>query len=125
MAATGEDIDITDTADHTDPSVGDDDDDESNTTQPFTPAAASTPYQPPGASAGPYHGGEAHELSQFSPERTGQDTDPLLAGDELDQRLQRTRQASAWADLTEMYHKRTKMPFRLTIKRTNKETPGC
>ena len=42
-------------------------------------------------------------MSQFPQEQSGQDTEPLLAGDALDQRLQQTRQRSAWADLTEMY----------------------
>ena len=65
--------------------TGDDDDDEEeevNTTQPFTPGAASTPYQPQGAStpaAGPYHGGEEHKKSEFGPEQSGMDeTTPLL-----------------------------------------------
>ena len=80
-----------------------DDEEESNTTQPFTPGAASTPYQPSGASAGSYHGGEEHEMSQLPPEQIGQDTDPLLKGDELDQRLQERGQTSPWADLTTMY----------------------
>ena len=70
MSESGEVIDITET----DTNV--DDNDASNTTQPFTPGAASTPVQPQGASAGPYHGGEAHEMSQFPQEQRGQDTDP-------------------------------------------------
>ena len=44
----------------------DDDEEETNTTQPFTPGAASTPYQPQGATAGPYHDGEAHEMRNFN-----------------------------------------------------------
>ena len=35
-------------------------------TQPFTPGVASTPYQPQGATAGPYHGGEANEMSNLN-----------------------------------------------------------
>ena len=87
MASPWEDTDLDD-IDIPDSSVDDDDDDnECNTTQPFTPGASSTPYQPPGASEGPYHGGEEHEMSQLPQEQSGQDTDPLLTGDELDQRL--------------------------------------
>ena len=119
MASPWEDIDITDTADPTDPAV--DDDDESNTTQPFTPGAASTPYQPPGASEGQYHGGEEHEMSQLPQEQSGQDTDPLLAGDELDQRLQRTHQDSPWADLTEMYPQANKDALEVSYQ---KDRPG-
>ena len=44
----------------------DDDGEETNTTQPFTPGAASTPSQPPGAASGPYHGGESHEMTNFN-----------------------------------------------------------
>ena len=62
---------------------GDDDDDEEeevNTTQPFTRGAASTPYQPQGATAGPYHGGEEHKLSEFGDEQSAiSDTTLLLA----------------------------------------------
>ena len=63
---------------------GDDDDDEeeeeTNTTQPFTPGAASTPAQPPGAPADPYHGGESHEMTNFGPEESGiSETTPLLS----------------------------------------------
>ena len=62
---------------------GDDDDDEEeevNTTQLFTPGASSTPYQPQGAAAGPYHGGEEHEMAEFGPEQSGiSDTTPLLS----------------------------------------------
>ena len=119
MTTPGEDIDITDTADHTDPTVGDDDDDESNTTQPFTPGAASTPYQP----QGPYHGGEEHEMSQLPQEQSGQDTDPLLTGDELDQRLQRTRQGSAWADLTEMYPQANKAALEVDYQKDKQGNP--
>ena len=119
MATPGQDIDITDTADHTDPAVGDDDDDESNTTQPFTPGAASTPYQP----QGPYHGGEEHEMSQLPQEQSGQDTDPLLTGDELDQRLQQTRQGSAWADLTEMYPQANKEALEVDYQKDKQGNP--
>ena len=42
----------------------DDDGNDDNTTQPFTPGAASTPYQP----QGPYHDGEATEMSNFNPD---------------------------------------------------------
>ena len=63
--------------------LGDDDDDdeeETNTTQPFQPGAASTPAQPPGAPAGPYHGGESHEMTDFGPEESGASaTTPLLS----------------------------------------------
>ena len=123
MASPWEDIDITDTADHTDPAVHDDDDDKSNTTQPFTPGAASTPYQPPGASEGPYHGGEEHEMSQLPQEQSGQDTDPLLTGDELDQRLQQTRQGSAWADLTEMYPQASKYAIQVDYQKDKQGNP--
>ena len=75
----------------------DDDDEEVDTTRPFQPGAAITPY----------HGGEEHEMSHLPQEQSGQDgtrdIDPLLEGDELDQRLQQTNQASPWRDLTEMY----------------------
>ena len=77
---------------------GDDDDgeeEEVNTTQPFSPGAASTPYQPPGAASGPYHGGEAHEMSNLGPEQSGiSDTTPLLTQD------QRER---AWNTTTTFY----------------------
>ena len=118
MASPWEDTDITDTADHTDP-PGHDDDDESNTTQPFTPEATSTPYQPPG----PYHGGEEHEMSQLPQEQSGQDTDPLLTGDELDQRLQQTRQGSAWADLLEMYPQANKDALQVDYQKDKQGNP--
>ena len=111
MASPWEDTDIPDTADPTDPSV--DDDDESNTTQPFTPGASSTPY----------HGGEAHEMSQFPQEQSGQDTDPLLTGDELDQRLQQTRQGSAWADLLEMYPQANKDALQVDYQKDKQGNP--
>ena len=110
MASPWEDTDIPDTADPTDPSV---DDDESNTTQPFTP----------GASEGPYHGGEAHEMAQFPQEQSGQDTDPLLTGDELDQRLQQTRQGSAWADLLEMYPQANKEALEVGYQKDKQGNP--
>ena len=122
MASPWEDTDIPDTADPTDPSV-DNDDDESNTTQPFTPGASSTPYQPPGASEGPYHGGEEHEMSQLPQEQSGQDTDPLLTGDELDQRLQQTRQGSAWADLLEMYPQANKHALQVEYQKDKQGNP--
>ena len=111
-----EDTDVPDTADPTDPSV---DDDESNTTQPFTPGASSTPYQP----QGPYHGGEEHEMSQLPQEQSGQDTDPLLTGDELDQRLQQTRQGSAWADLLEMYPQANKDALQVDYQKDKQGNP--
>ena len=50
-------------------------DEEGNMTQPFQPQAALTL----GAAAGPYHGGEGHEMQDFDPEQSGMsDTDPLL-----------------------------------------------
>ena len=45
----------------------DDDDDDPETTQPFTPRAASTPHQP----GGPYHPDEEHEMSTFPTEDSG------------------------------------------------------
>ena len=71
----------------------DDDEEEGNTTQPFEPGASSTPY----------HGGEAHEMSQLPQEQSGQDTDPLLESDALAQRLQQTSQDSPWADLDTIF----------------------
>ena len=60
----------------------DDDDDEGvnpDTTKPFQPSAASTPYQPQGAASDPYHGGEEHEMSNLGPEQSGMgEKDPLL-----------------------------------------------
>ena len=112
MASPWEDTDITDTADHTDP-PGHDDDDESNTTQPFTPEATSTPY----------HGGEEHEMSQLPQEQSGQDTDPQLTGDELDQRLQQTRQGSAWADLLEMYPQANKEALQADYQKDKQGNP--
>ena len=50
----------------------DDYEEEVNTTQPFTPGASSTPYQP----QGPYHGGEATEMSNMEPE--DDDLAPLI-----------------------------------------------
>ena len=49
----------------------DDKEEEIDTTQPLQPGAASTPYQPPGAASDSYHGGEAHEMSEFGPEQSG------------------------------------------------------
>ena len=63
-----------------DSAINDDDDEEVNTTQPFKPGAASTPYQPPGAALDPYHGGEEHELSEFGLEQSGlAEKTPLLS----------------------------------------------
>ena len=125
MASPWEDTDLDD-INIQDPSVDDDDDDddnESNTTQPFTPGASSTPYQPPGDSEGPYHGGEEHEMSQLPQEQSGQDTDPLLTGDELDQRLQQTRQDSAWADLLEMYPQANKDALQVEYQKDKQGNP--
>ena len=55
----------------------DDDDKEVDTTQTFTPGAASTPYQLQGATAGSYHGGESHEMTDFGPEESGISDTPL------------------------------------------------
>ena len=96
---------------------------EPDKTQPFEPGASSTPYQPPGASEGPYHGGEEHEMSQLPQEQSGQDTDPLLTGDELDQRLQQTRQGSAWTDLLEMYPQANKDALEVDYKKDKKGNP--
>ena len=120
MEPPREDMDNTDTVDSTNPAA--DDDDESNTTQPSTPGATSTPQQQ-GASAGPYHGGEEHEMSQFPQEQSGQDAEPLLAGDELDQRLQQTRQGSAWADLKEMYPQANKSALEVSYQTDKQENP--
>ena len=58
----------------------DDNEEKVDTTRPFQPGAASTPYQPQGATAGPYYGGESHEMTDFGPEESGiSDTTPLLA----------------------------------------------
>ena len=119
MEPPREDMDNTDTIDPTNPAT--DDDDESNTTQPFKPGATSTPQQP-GASEGSYHGGKQHELAQFTPEQSGQDTDPLLAGDALDQRLQQTRQR-AWADLTEMYPQANKDALEVSYQKDKQGNP--
>ena len=58
----------------------DDDEEEVDTTRPFQPGAASTPYQPPVAASDPYHGGEAHEMSNLDPEHDEWDPEsmPLL-----------------------------------------------
>ena len=95
----------------------DDDDDETNTTQPFTPGAASTPY----------HGGEELEMSHLPQEQSGQDgtrdTEPLLEGDELDQRLQQRNQASPWSDLTDMYPDANKLALEVSYQKDKKGTP--
>ena len=73
----------------------DDDEEEVNTTQPFQPGAASTPYQPPGAASDPYHGGEEHEMSQFGPEHSGlDDTTPFVP---------QTQREQAWKRITALY----------------------
>ena len=69
--------------DHDDDDDDDDDDDEEEeveTTRPFQPGAASTPYQPPGTASDPYHGGETHEMSNLDPEHDEGPSDlmPLL-----------------------------------------------
>ena len=68
---------------HLFPKEGDDDDDP-ETTQPFTPMAASTPHQP----GGPYHPDEEHEMSTFPTEDSGMVHNP---GD------------AAWKSLTYIY----------------------
>ena len=101
----------------------DDDDDAADTTGAFQPTGASTPYQP----GNPYHGGEEHEMSHLPQERRGQDgtrdTDPLLEGDELDQRLQQTRQASPWVDLTEMYPNANKYALEASYQNDKQGNP--
>ena len=69
---------------HLFPKEGDDDDDDPETTQPFTPMAASTPHQP----GGPYHPDEEHEMSTFPTEDSGMVHNP---GD------------AAWKSLTYIY----------------------
>ena len=70
---------------HLFPKEGDDDDDDDpETTQPFTPMAASTPHQP----GGPYHPDEEHEMSTFPTEDSGMVHNP---GD------------AAWKSLTYIY----------------------
>ena len=99
---------------------GDDDDDEEeevNTAQPFTPGAGSTPYQPQGATAGPYHGGEEHELSEFGDEQSAiSDTTFLLAPEQRERAWNATTtfypDASA-TDLEAFYDPKTK---RLMVK---------
>ena len=46
-----------------DDKIDNDDKEEVDTTRPFQPGAASTPYQPPGAASTPYHGGKEHEMT--------------------------------------------------------------
>ena len=66
----------------------DDDEEEVDTTRPFQPGAASTPYQPPGADSTTYHGGEQHEMTHLGPEQSGMDeNDPLIDSDELNNRF--------------------------------------
>ena len=95
----------------------DDDEEEVNTTQPFQPGAASTPYQQPGAPSTPYHGGDAHEMSHFDPEQSGlANTTPLLAPDQRERAWNTTKDiypdASA-TDLEAYYDPKSK---RLMIK---------
>ena len=93
------------------PDTGDDDDD--------TGIDWNTPLDP----ADPYHGGEEHEMSQLPQEQSGQDTDPLSMGDELDQQLQQTRQGSAWADLLEMYPQANKDALDVSYEKDKKGNP--
>ena len=52
----------------------DEEEEETNTTQPFTPGAASTP------AGAPCHGGEEHEMTHIGPEQSGiSETTPLLS----------------------------------------------
>ena len=93
MAGRGDDfdLDVNNIDSDTKIDFGDDDDEEEEviTTQLFQPQGASSP------AAGPYHGGESHEMSEFGPEQSGlADTTPLLAQD------QRER---AWNATTELF----------------------
>ena len=114
MAGRGDDFDLD--VHNIDPDTkvdfGDDDDEEEvNTTQPFQPQGASTP------AAGPYHGGESHEMSEFGPEQSGlADTTPLLPQDQRERAWNATitfyPDASA-TDLEAFYDPKTK---RLMVK---------
>ena len=97
---------------------GDDDDDNIDWEAPVV----LDPEEPGGAST-PYHGGEEHEMGQFPQEHSGQDTDPLLTGDELDQRFQQKKQESAWADLTEMYPQANKAALEASYEKDKKGNP--
>ena len=95
----------------------DDDEEEVDMTPPFQPGAASTPYQPQGATAGIYHGGESHEMTDFGPEESGiSDTTPLLTQDQRERAWNATTtfypDASA-TDLEAFYDPKTK---RLMVK---------
>ena len=73
-----EDPDLDNRVDHASDAV----EQEVDTTRPFQPGAASTPYQP----GDPYHGGEQTEMSTFPHEQSGlpdtsyQEETPLLGG---------------------------------------------
>ena len=64
----------------------DDDQQEVNTTQPFHPYAASTPY----------HGGEQHEMQTMMHEQSGlpsyDETTPLISNEEIQRRLSALRE---------------------------------
>ena len=62
-------------------------------------------------------------MSQLTQEQSGQDTEPLLAGDELDQRLQQTRQGSPWTDLTEMYPQANKDALEVSYQKDKQGKP--
>ena len=58
--------------------IGDDDEDEEEVNR--TPPLQQGDTSPPGAAAGTYHGGEAHEMQNFGPEQSGiSETTPLLS----------------------------------------------
>ena len=118
MAGEGEvDMDNLDSDTKVDWGDDDDDEEETNTTQQFTPGAASTPSQPPGAPAGTYHDGEEHEMTEFGPEQSGiSDTTPLLSQEQRERAWNTTKSrfpdASA-TDLDAYYDPKSK---RLTVK---------
>ena len=62
------------------------DDDDANTTQPFQPDAASTPY----------HGGEQYEMQRMQDEQSGlpsyDETTPLISNEEIQRRLSALRE---------------------------------
>ena len=72
MAEAGDDYDPTKENENTALDNALDNDDDDDTTEPGTPAAASTPYRP-----GPsYHGEESHEMTDMSQEQSGMVHDP-------------------------------------------------
>ena len=111
------------------PDTGDDDDDDNidwDADLGQIPIDTEDPdrTQPePGGASTPYHGGEEHEMNQLPQEQSGQDTDPLLTGDELDQRFQQKKQESAWADLTEMYPQANKAALEASYEKDKKGNP--